>query len=374
MVPDGAAAGVRWHSIQALRALAVLAVVGCHMVPVERKYSGGDLLLPASLWAGQLGVDLFFVISGFVMVAIAGQGPDRTPATLRFLWHRAARIYPTYWVYFLLTLAALWLQPQWVNASQNHHADLLRSFLLWPGEQLPLVMVAWSLIHELWFYLVFALLLRLPRRWLPHCLALWALSVLAVNLAVDPLALPPPLRLATHVYTLEFIAGALVALHVLHPRRPQLPPLPAALLGLAALLGGPWLIWTQGLLEAPPLWRVAAAGTACAGLVLAAVSLERALPGRVPQILVRVGDWSYTIYLSHLLVLGTLGRIWQALGADPARPGDNALALAAMAAGVLLYGALAWRWIERPLVGATRRLWQAWFERQHAVRRVGRPT
>lgn len=60
----------RLVSIQMLRGIAVLAVVAFHLLPIEHKYSGGDRLLPELLFLGQFGVDLFFVISGFVMVVV----------------------------------------------------------------------------------------------------------------------------------------------------------------------------------------------------------------------------------------------------------------------------------------------------------------
>ncbi|MCF5549807.1 acyltransferase family protein, partial [Pseudomonas syringae] len=61
----------RLYSLQGLRGVAVLGVVLFHMMSVESKFSGGDILLPPWLDFFQLGVDLFFVISGFVMVIVS---------------------------------------------------------------------------------------------------------------------------------------------------------------------------------------------------------------------------------------------------------------------------------------------------------------
>ena len=150
---------MKLRSIQALRGIAVLGVVAFHVALVEGKYSGGDRLLPDFLRFGETGVDLFFVISGFVMVTVAQGRFGGTRELPRFLWSRITRIYPTYWFYFFITLAVFLVKPEWVNASEENQAQLVTSFLLLPSEQLPLVMVGWSLIHELWFYLVFAGLL-----------------------------------------------------------------------------------------------------------------------------------------------------------------------------------------------------------------------
>ena len=136
------------QSIQALRGIALLGVIGFHFLFIEKKYSGGDFLLPDFLHLGQSGVDLFFVISGFIMVTVTKGRFTLNGEVIRFLWGRLTRIYPTYWFYFFLTLAIFLIKPAWVNASQEHQTQLISSFLLLPSDQLPLVMAAWSLSHE----------------------------------------------------------------------------------------------------------------------------------------------------------------------------------------------------------------------------------
>ena len=77
------------------------------------------------------------------------------------------------WIYFILVTAIFLVKPSWVNASQGNQIDLVKFFLL-PSNQLPIVMAAWSLIHELWFYLIFALLLNFNKRILLPALMLLA--------------------------------------------------------------------------------------------------------------------------------------------------------------------------------------------------------
>src|SRR5687767_4316208 len=171
------------NSIQVLRGIAAMTVVASHLVPLERKYFG-EQLLPHFFDLGVSGVDLFFVISGFVMVTVT-RGRRGGWRTLEFLYSRATRIYPTYWFYFFITLCVFLAMPHWVNASENHQADLWRSFFLFPGQHLPLVLVGWSLILELWFYVVFAGLLLLDERMRLPALAIWAVIILAANTIVD---------------------------------------------------------------------------------------------------------------------------------------------------------------------------------------------
>src|SRR5262245_65089484 len=89
--------GEKIEAIQALRGVAVLAVVAFHSLVFERKYSGGDLVLPGWFRFGESGVDLFFVISGFVMVTVTRGRFGKFNEVVRFLWSRATRIYPTFW-------------------------------------------------------------------------------------------------------------------------------------------------------------------------------------------------------------------------------------------------------------------------------------
>ena len=65
------------------------------------------------------------------------------------------------WVYSILVLGVFLIKPSWVNSSQGNQVDILASFLLLPSQTLPLVMVGWTLIHEMYFYLVFSLVLML---------------------------------------------------------------------------------------------------------------------------------------------------------------------------------------------------------------------
>lgn len=357
-------------SIQALRGLAVLGVVAFHAQIVEQKYSGGDRLLPLFLDVGRSGVDLFFVISGFVMVMVTRGRFGRAGETARFLWGRVSRIYPTYWFYFALTLAVFLVKPQWVNASQGHEVRLLASFFLWPTDRLPLVMVAWSLIHELWFYLVFAVLLRFREAWLLPLLLAWAAMVMVAG-RFAPDGWPSALRLALHPYALEFIIGALVALFCFSKRAASVPAAAAwTALALALAVGVP-LVQHFGLLREENLQRVLLVGGLYGLLVLAMVTLESAEKIVVPRSLRFVGDISYTVYLSHVLVLGAVGRLWLLATPAPDSLGDNTLAVLLMLAAVLVYGRLGFRLIEQPVLRASHRLRSRWFGRTDKVAAAG---
>ena len=118
------------QNIQALRGIAVLSVVFFHLIPIEQKYGGSTSILPTFFQFGMFGVDLFFVISGFVMVTVAKGKYQLPKQALKFVYRRVSRIYPTYWFYSLLVLTIFFIQPAWVNSSQGNQVNILESFLL----------------------------------------------------------------------------------------------------------------------------------------------------------------------------------------------------------------------------------------------------
>ncbi len=339
----------RLYSLQGLRGLAVLGVVAFHMVSVESKYAGGDRLLPAWLDFFQLGVDLFFVISGFVMVMVSRGRFQRRAEAGRFLFNRFSRIYPTYWLYFFITLAVWLVQPGLVNSGHGA-SSLWMSFLLLPSDQVLLVMVAWSLVFELWFYLVFALLLLFRERHLPWLLAVWAVVLLVFNGLADWQAYPPLAQIALHPYALQFIAGAGAALFFFARFSAGLNT--AGVWAVLAVIFGAGvpLIGVYGLFERHDLPRMLVVGPVFACLVLALALMERRQLLAVPRPLVLVGDMSYTVYLSHLLVLGVIGRVWQGLGNAPSSLLDNALFATLMVVAVLCYGWIGYRAFEKPVL------------------------
>ncbi len=340
-------------NIQALRGLAALMVVCYHLAKVEGKYGRGAALLPDITTVGLAGVDLFFVISGFIMVMITMGVSRNLRAFQTFLYRRLTRIYPLYWLFSAIVLIVYWLQPAWVNSSQGGRVDILASFLLLPQSQLPLLMVGWTLIHEIYFYAVFACMLLLVRQsQLEGALLAWA------GLPLVPLLVGSGgnafWQVFTHPLTLEFIAGGLLGR--LYCRGWNFTRYNGSwALGSAAalLVGYDVFIAISGRTE-PGSWeRVFLFGLPAVALVHGLVAMERDNRRRLPHWLSTVGNASYSIYLSHILVLSAVGRLWAVMGLG-AR-GGNAAMLLVMLAAVLAFGLLCFHYVEKPLLRICRR-------------------
>ena len=343
------------YSLQALRAVAAAAVV-CYHVLYMLAHSAGYAFTESSL--GAAGVDLFFVISGFVMVYTQQGQFGGAGAPQEFLVRRLIRIAPIYWLYTTLLALLLAGAPALFGTTvfDGQHVAASYLFLLSKnsaGHIGTVLQTGWTLCYEMYFYAVFALLLTLPRRWfLPLCATLFLMGVYAGEAAMQrDLALPAWLTVATNTLLLEFLLGACVAFAFL--RGWLLPPMLAwsAMVGALATVAlsteAEWGLWT----------RVLCLGVPGAALVWGAVSLERA-QWRTPRWLVTLGDSSYSLYLVHPFVIALFGKVWAKLGLAASVPASMAFVPAFVAA--VWAGHLAWRWIEQPV---THRLQAAWARR-----------
>lgn len=336
------------YSIQAARGIAAWMVVAFHMRFIEGKYISAAIL-PDIFSYGMLGVDVFFVISGFVMVhATAGMRRGIFPS-FQFLWRRVVRVYPPYWFYSALLLPVLAVAPSMINAAQGGEVSLLHSFLLLPDDKLPLLPVGWSLIFEMWFYLVFAILLLAPPRMMPVFLIMWSGGVVFGS-GTDGLS--PAGQLVTSPYTLEFIAGCVGASTFRYISvKSAAASIALGVLGISVVFAV-----VPETHEAVTIWRCVSVG-GCVALVLSgAAALERDGVLAIDRWFRWTGDISYSLYLSHILVLSVLGRLWFAVigGAGYGASGVAAFWVAAVVA-VALCAHFSFRYLERPILGLFRR-------------------
>ena len=350
-IPDNAPLPHR-EDVQALRGVAALAVLFAHLFVMETKYSLDQLLGP---WAqlGYAGVDLFFVISGFIMVYVTwgtARGPD---APLPFLWRRVTRIYPLYWIVSAVVLAVWLLRPEMVFQS-NPDPGIVRSFLLIPQERLPLLTVGWTLIHEMYFYLVFSLFLLAPRRWMMPLIGAWCVGVSMVATFAPP-SDSPWLELVFDPLLFEFVGGAVIAATLITGRvggrlatRLFVIGVPLAIL----IIGNLAVRMPSGLLEVfqNHLARSAIIGSAAIFVLAAVVHGVR----RVPRGMAWLGDISYSLYLTHILTISAIGRLWSPWAAQGVW--DNLLMLAVMVLASVAVAGVIHHLVEAPLI--------AWFRRR----------
>lgn len=307
--------GETLNSLQAGRGLAALAVVVHHASIAARDFGSQ---LPGQQWLvlGYLGVDFFFVLSGFI-IYYSTVGSSKTVAD--YATARVNRVYIPY-LPVGLGLAALYTLLPGVTAG-DYRWSWLPTLTLLPIEK-PALLVAWSLQHEVTFYFIFAVAF-FSRRLVP-VLALWGLLI-ALNTATVRADIIP-LRLIN----LEFLMGVVVAMLKDRWTPPlRLAPIPA----LCWLLLGAdrnWSIWV---------------GLSCALAIWNLVNRERAGKLAVSRSLIFLGAASYAIYLTHSLAISAVGRLFAGM--------PRTIFLACLPAGAAT-GIAYFLLIERPLLRTAR--------------------
>ena len=335
--------------------MAVLLVVFFHLVTIEQKYGGTNTILPGLFEFGMFGVDLFFVISGFVMVTVTRGKFQIQKQALRFIYHRVARIYPTYWFYTILVLFVFLIQPSWVNSSQGSQVDILASFLLLPSETLPLVMVGWTLIHEMYFYLIyFLILLLVSERNMPAAIILWGVAIVLSNIFLASAS--PIIKMVTHPLTIEFIAGCFLAIIYFKTKSEievRILLLVACLALIASLYGHHYYQNITGEIEPKNWWRFLIYGIPAILIIYCFTNIEKS--GYViHSSLIKIGDASYSIYLSHILTLSAAGRVWGMFSTNAVY--DNIIMIPVLLLLAIMVGVFSYILVEKPLLRLSRRI------------------
>ena len=228
------------RNVQALRAVAVMLVVWVHIgnrYGVEERYLGAPHITRWMSLPGSAGVDLFFVISGVIIMTTAWPAFSTPGAARQFAYRRVTRIFPPYWIVSALVLIVYLIRPHLVNSHDVHRPEVLQSLLILPQRGDPLLAVGWTLVYELYFYAIFCFALLFPRRLLPWIVGGWAAATLALHLAVGPTQ-DPSLFVVSNPMSLEFVFG--VAIGYLIVRRTLVAPrllFAASALALVVLLG-----------------------------------------------------------------------------------------------------------------------------------------
>jgi len=434
---------MKLQSIQILRGIAALLVVVYHIRAMEVLAIGKNglqelPLLNGFVTNGYAGVDLFFVISGFIMVYVTDGMKAGLRSSLDFLFARVTRIYPLWWIFAAIMTGMFFVyndlgsSPGWQRVSQGQETVpfLVKSFFLVPQNAHPVLGVGWTLVHEVYFYLVFTFILLLPRRIWPWVLLAWGGAIAGGTLLGFTEPFGADLRsLAFYPMTMEFIMGAVVGLLVTSGIRWR-----SGLMTIAAVM---WLMASLGLqgiddanlmmwgrvfwfglpctllvygfatleLSRRQAWLIPAGmGALVAGLVSlgynqldtaswnarVAATLMSAIVGtlamgavfwagwlggqthpariqamapgfsRIHSGLARVGDWSFSLYLCHPIILAPVRLTFGELGKVPVlapvfqagHPGliDNVLLHLVSLTICLIVAAMTYRFIERPMI------------------------
>ena len=339
----------RIKSVQALRAIAALFVVVAHATALWQDKAGRGA---AYIFTGGLsGVDLFFVISGFIILVSGMPFAGKPGGPTRFFELRLIRLVPIYWLATSLKLALVMVAPASVLVNGRPGAwNILASYLFIPsanaeGLIVPVLVVGWTLSFEMLFYIIFAIALGIVVNPLVVILPVLILVSLVSLLHMD--AWPAFTSLANPLL-LEFCFGMIVGQLYRSKRLERLPEWTGLLL-LVASFG--YLL----TVPAPDPWsRAFGWGIAAACALAGAIVLERRFIGRLADAMVLQGEASYSLYLVHGFVLPVVGFAVVRLHLPNLALG--AVIVVAATGSSVIASTVTHIYVERPLTNVLRRL------------------
>jgi exopolysaccharide production protein ExoZ len=329
-------------SIQVMRGFAAVAVVAYHTSWIlgQARY-GGITAFSSVADYGWIGVNFFFVLSGFV-ITLAHKKDIGSRRLAHYIWRRFSRVYPVYWVFLFLFMGAALAGFGPVNFSTDPDNLLKAATLIKWGAfpTLPLK-VAWTLISEVFFYAMFALLIA-SRRLGTIAFILWFFAILYNSIILNEHDLG-----WASMWNINFFLGG-AACFIL-PRINVRLGIPVLLSGISLLA----VLLAEGLVEiAPNLQQefpflLFLLGLPFSLVLLGGALAERHHAVRFPKWLLILGEASFAIYLAHSAVISAMGQLSHHF--IPGRLPQPVLWLIVFLTAIAL-GTLAHFIIERPLL------------------------
>lgn len=310
-------------SIQMLRGLAALLVVYMHAIIHQTQLNIGNSAQQFYFWAtfGAVGVDIFFVISGFIITVISAKFL-REHGVKDFFIKRLIRIVPIYWLLSLLEITNSFIQhPERLNAQ-----EIIKTITILPifdqnSFVFPVIGLGWTLAFEVYFYLVVGLFLATRRQAFILYAALFMLTLIGLGV-VAPEIRVPMFEFMANPMILEFLLGCLIGWLYQSKAKPgiglSLSLVILAILGLSMTIG----LDTDTISRAEHVlnhtnvafFRLLVWGIPSALLVAGLVFLESNHRLQANRSLILFGDASYSIYLTHFFVLTAFDKLWLRLG------------------------------------------------------------
>lgn len=322
--------------IQSLRFVAAVLVVVTHAT----LYAGERLDHGIQIWHfGEVGVDIFFVISGFVMVVSTERLVGSKDGWKYFAMRRLIRIVPMYWIATTIKLLTLIALPAAVLHAQLDLGKTILSYLFLPsrnvdGRVQPLLGVGWTLIFEMFFYLAFTIALLLRAKPIYFCSII--LSLCAVGNVVRPETWSPALVYLDPI-VLYFLVGMVIGQWMSDGSFRRFMTWMSYIVAL-------WIVipLSDGDLSSADV-NFVIRHLAVSALVVAVVAGERWMNGRIPRAVLYMGDASYTLYLFHPLIAPMVPTALAIIGL---RIGWLSVCLSIFIA--VLGAAVVYRFVERP--------------------------
>jgi exopolysaccharide production protein ExoZ len=339
------------EGLQVLRAAAVFQIAWAHVGQDFQSSAGAP---PFDL--GIFGIDLFFVISGFILSTIVLRSRERpgTHAGWEFLKRRLIRIFPIYWIFAALTALRLLL------AHHELGVHYVPSVLLLPSPIYPrwwlLVPIAWTLVFEMFFYYLLSAIQLVTVKHAVQAMILILGGAVTIG-SVYHIRRPYLIVFANPIL-LEFVFGACIALIYRSLGRCRLQGIILTVLGVICVIAVK-LFFNNGatsmqmiLTDDHVMYRALTWGAAAALVVAGIIFWSPSSKQAAWRGFVAVGDASYSAYLASPLVLEFAARALRAAlrSSSPVSGGAVLLCWLVLSSAVLAAGWISYQLIEWPML------------------------
>lgn len=322
------------YSIQFLRGIAAVMVVMSHI-----KTKGYQFDVDSLRWfdIGFSGVDLFFIISGFIMCYVTNNKPI---SFTNFFGNRIKRIIPLYWVLTLISLFIYLTYPHLVNSSGGK-TSIISSFTLIPNGDKLLIQNGWTLSYEFLYYIIFSLFIMLTEnRLLRYCgICTLILILVIIGFYTEPII--PFFKFITHNLLLEFSFGILSFLIINNLKINKGLSILLIVLGLLALIINNNFITNmdpRSIYLGVPMFLIftGVVGLECYFLKTKAFLLNA---------FEFLGNVSFSLYLSHPFVLVLAARLLNSMNVKNPYVFTSLMIIISIVCGSIVY-----QFVERKLI------------------------
>ncbi len=298
--------------IQVYRGLAAILVLFHHGNIIFNRDLSKDFL--GNIFGfGWAGVDFFFVLSGFIIFYIHQSDIGKPREFKSFILKRIIRIYPLYWIILAVKVFASLTIGYKGNGYNINPLELFKAIILFPQDRAILeekfLGVSWTLSYEMFFYIVFSLVLILGFRFMSPVIAVWVIGIIINIMGVTNFF--PVNSMSEFIFNgrnIEFLFGCLSAYLVSRYNCKY---------GMALITLGTFLLSISAIIDFDyrrlSLSPVLAFGLPFTLIILGSVSIEKNSFVKIPSILIAIGNASYAIYLIHGFLINNFTKIFTAL-------------------------------------------------------------
>lgn len=321
------------YGLQVARGLAALIVILYH-ADLNAEYFYG-IPFKGFFSFGYIGIDFFFVLSGFIIFYVHYNEETGFNQWKRYILKRLIRIYPAFFLISLVMIASYKLLPGLSNVQRDF--SIICSLLLLPANKPPALMVSWTLVHEMIFYVIFSLFF-IKKKIFYLFLFCWVIIIFSVS--ITGLETQRITKYFISFHNLEFIMGAFTAWVILNNKVKK---------QFISLLG-PFLVFAfiineyLGIVLICPDLKILYLGV-CFSVIVFGIYFLDSKKYKYPGVFIYIGAASYSIYLIHDPCLSILNRVAAKFNYIPSEIIFIILSIFCVVAGCIFY-----KFYEKPVL------------------------